>query len=133
MATMSIMIDLRNFPKLGVRVPVALKRRAKQLALDLENDGVGFQGDQMTLEAIFAVAAMELMGMDPEQRAEVFGRRIPELIALFEKESPTERENPAGAGERQGSLVIEGNPGGTRRVERPDSPRSPLPRKRRPG
>jgi hypothetical protein len=104
MAMVSGMINLKKFPKLGVRVPVALKRRVRQLALDLEAEveGLGSRGDELSMESIFAIATLAMLEMSKEEQVAIFETRMPELLALFEAEMPkpkeTQCETPASKG-----------------------------------
>ena len=84
---MADMINLNDFSKMGVRVPASLRRKIRRLALDLESEDVKFDGKDMTMEVIFAVAALELLGMDEEEQVEAFRRRVPELEGLFHAEA----------------------------------------------
>lgn len=88
------MIDLKKFPKLGVRVPVALKRRVRQLGLDMETQGVPAD-DELTMESIFAVGVMALLEASPSDQAKAFAKHLPELLAMFKSEMPATKKDPA--------------------------------------
>lgn len=88
MASLTDMIDLKSFPKVGVRVPNSLRKRVKQIILDMDGEGVGMDGEELTMESVFAVATLHLLGMKREDQVAAFRFWSPELLGLFVAESP---------------------------------------------
>jgi hypothetical protein len=127
MASMAGMIDLSKFPKLGVRVPLALKRKARRLAFEMEAAGFVFQHGEMTMEAVFSVSVLAVLAMDDAAQREVFGRCVPELLAMFEAETPE------GGGGCEKKPAERGAGEGNHRVEsrQEPGPKSAVPRKKR--
>lgn len=87
------MIDLKNFPKLGVRVPNSLKKRVGQYLLDHADD-LEYVNGPMTIEGVFAVAAMAFLDLPAQAQAEAMGQLAPRVVALFEMESPSDSVAP---------------------------------------
>lgn len=127
MSSLIAMLDLKKFPKIGVRVPFSIRRKVKVYAAGVEGLPVGLQGDDVTMEGVFAAATLEFLALSDSAKLEVLKRRMPELLAMFEVEMPGAKENPGERSEVDDATEFS-DPG-----ELPERlPEKPKPAKRRP-